>query len=528
MIKWFNRKINLYKRYQQAVQNQGQQPKNDKTPISPQLEVNVAAIKQILVRNSDIAYRPFLIASMKEYSAMIIAIEGLFEQTAVNEDVIKPLMDMKCSADEAMQKLNDLENGTIHTSAIMAIYTVEECMEWIMKGDPVLLINGIAKGYVLGTPAWEMRGVSEPVTETVIRGPREGFVETLRVNTSMLRRKIHHPNFKIEQTTIGKYTQTSIVICYVEGIVNPDILDEVKKRLSRIEIDAIMESQTIEELIVDNPYTPYPLVGNSESPDFIASRLLEGRVAILIDGTPVALVVPYVFMEAFHTPDDYYTNYLFVSFLRMVRMFAFLVTVFTPAIYVAASHFQKEMFPMDLMISVAASREGTPFSLFIEVFVMLIVFEWLRESGVRLPRPYGQSVSIVGGLVLGEAAVNAGFVAAPTIIIIGISAISSFLLIALNTATSLLRLIYLVAASMFGMYGIIIVLTWQMLHLASLRSFGIPYLTPLAPLSFIDWKDFIIRVPRWFKDLRPIFLTPQDQQRQSHDLKPQPPKQKNR
>lgn len=484
---------------------------------------NITYIKQITQESSDIVFRSFSVGIKKEVEAFLVAVDGLYDKTAVNENIIKPLMTLDFGNKDISVRLENIDKDLLSLCSINIEKTMETSMGFLLKGDPLLFIDGIDKVFVIGARAWEMRGIEEPVTETVVRGPREGFVETLRTNTAMLRRKIHHPKLRIEQMVLGKMSQTDIAIAYIDGLVNPEILQEVRQRLQRINIDAVLESGYIEAFIEDAPFSPFPTISNTERPDVVAARLLEGRVAVMVEGTTTVLMMPYLMLESIQAAEDYYSRPYYASLVRFLRLVGFLLSTLAPAAYVAFQDYHKEIIPTELLISLAASREGVPFPLFIEVFIMLISFQWLREAGIRMPRPVGQAVSIVGALILGEAAVTAGFVGAPTVIVVALSAITSFLVTPLNDVIFLLRLAYLIAAGIFGLYGIMLVLTFFLLHVASLRSFGIPYMSPWFPITWSGWKDFVIRAPLWLLNRRPEALHVMNEVRQDNDQKPHPP-----
>jgi len=283
---------------------------------------------------------------------------------------------------------------------------------------------------------------------------------------------------------------------------------EVKRRLEEIQVDAILETGFIEEYIEDAPFSFFPTVSNTEKPDIVAARLLEGRVAIFVDGTPEVLTVPNLLISAFQIAEDYYSRPFYVSFIRIIRILAFLSSIILPGLYIASQNFHTELIPTPLLITMAEAREGVPFPLPFEVLFLNLMFEWLKESGVRMPRPIGQAVSIVGALILGESAVAAGLVGAPTVIVIAIVGITSFLVPALSDTISLLRLLFILIASVFGLYGIILLGIVIIAHLASLRSFGIPYSAPIFPITFKDWKDAMVRLPLWMLVSRPKVLRP--------------------
>jgi len=523
MFKWLKRKATL------AVTKQLDLKKEEGTVdqqhlVTSDLQHNVAYIKGLFQASSDIVFRSISIGKNLEVNAFLVAVDGLYDKVAVNENVLKPMMNLDFQDIEETELLTYLEKSIFSISSINKESSMEKGIALLMKGDPLLFIDGINSIYVLGARAWEARAIDEPVTEVTVRGPREGFVETLRTNTSMLRRKIHHPKLQIQQMVLGEMSQTDIAIAYIDGIVDPGIVAEVKERLQRIKIDAVLDSGYIEEFINDAPFSIFPTIANTERPDVVAARLLEGRVAIFIDGSTTVLTVPHLMVESFQYAEDYYLRPYYVTLLRLLRMSGFLVTTLLPAIYVAFEDYHKEVFPTELLISLAASREGVPFPLLIEVLLMLVIFEWLREAGVRMPRPVGSAVAIVGALVIGEAAVSAGIIAAPTVIVISLSAITGFLVRGLAEVATKLRFLYVLTAGIFGMYGIMLLISVLLLHVASLRSFGVPHMAPVFPLTWREWKDFIVRAPLWAFDRRPGTLGTTDEIRQTKGLKPQPPK----
>jgi spore germination protein KA len=311
---------------------------------------------------------------------------------------------------------------------------------------------------------------------------------------------------------------------YIKGIANEDILGEVRRRLDGIRIDGILESGYIEDLIQDEVWTPFPTVYNSERPDVIAGGLLEGRVAILVEGTPFVLMVPVVLDSFLQSAEDYYQRYDFATFIRMLRFVSFLIALLFPSLYVAVVTYHQEVLPTSLMLNLAAQRENVPFPPIVEAFVMEVIFEILREAGLRMPKAVGNTISIVGALIIGQAAVEAGIVSSAMVIVVALTAITNFVIPSLSFAIAirLLRFVFLVLAGTLGMYGIAVGLLMMVLHLASLRSFGIPYLKPFAPFAPSGLKDAVFRFPLWSMNRRPAFLS-RDRFRQGPNQKPDKP-----
>jgi spore germination protein KA len=339
----------------------------------------------------------------------------------------------------------------------------------------------------------------------------------------MLRRKIKNPDFMLETMKIGVRTKTDVCIAYIGGLADPKLIEEIRRRLKKINTDAILETGYIEQFIEDAPYSIFSTVANSEKPDKVAAKLLEGRAAILVDGSPFVLTVPMLFMESFQAAEDYYSRPVFASITRLLRFTAFLISVLAPALYVALTSFHQELIPTPLLLTMAAAHEGVPFPSVLEAGLMVAAFEILREAGVRLPRPVGQAVSIVGALVIGESAVSAGLIGAPMVIVVSVTAVSSFIVPPQIDSGGILRFMLLILSGVMGGFGIAMGLIAVFIHLASLRSFGTTYLSALAPFNAEDMKDSFVRAPIWKLSKRPHDIANQDEIRQGSGLKPAPP-----
>ncbi len=448
--------------------------------------------------------------SLTDRKILLGFIDGMINKDIVNRDILKPLMDF-CNKgcnnnDDDKDLIHIIKENVLNIIEVKEVSSFQQTVNFILSGDTVLYIEGKRLALKIGTRGWEGRGVEEPDTESVVRGPREGFTETLRINTSLLRRKVKNPNLKFETMTLGEQTNTEICICYIKGLINEDIVETLRRRLKKIKTDAILESGYIEEFIEDAPFSIFPTVSNSEKPDVVAGKILEGRAAIFCDGTPFVLTVPHLFIESLLSAEDYYRRPFYATGIRLLRLLALFLTTTLPAIYVAVVAFHQDVIPFKLLLTIAASREGIPFTVFTEVLLMAVAYELLREAGVRMPRPIGQAVSIVGALVLGQAAVESGIASNPVVMITALTAISSFILPPLDGTIPIIRLIMTIGANILGLIGLNIVLVMFVLHMCTLRSFGVPYLAPFAPLHGADLKDTFIRVPLWSMWLRPDSL----------------------
>lgn len=474
-------------------------------------------LEDIFSDSSDFILREITLGEASQTNIIVAYMDGLVDKQKVDNNILQPLM-IEAREAKLDKKLN---SNTVIDILKKNLLTIGECVdskdfkktiESILSGDTVVYIEETETALKLTTKGWESRSIEEPQSDVVIKGPREGFVETLGTNISLLRRKIKNPNLKFQMFTVGEQTKTDVCICYIKGLANEEVIDRVKRRLDRIETDAILESGYIEEFIEDAPLSIFPTVGYNERPDVTAGKLLEGRVAILCAGTPFVLTVPYLFIETIQFNADYYLRPFFATFVRLLRLLALIITFTLPAFYVAVVSFHQDMIPFDLLTTIASATEGVPFSAFTEVLLMGATFEFLQEAGVRLPKAIGQAVSIVGALVLGQAAVEAGLSSNPVIMVTAITGITSFIIPRVREIGSFIRIGLLFAANILGFLGIGLALTLIFMHLCTLKSFGVPYLAPMSPLSGTDLKDAFVRVPLWSMWTRPKSLGNQNKQ----------------
>ncbi len=503
----FRRGIRIKKNLSLPKQNHEVIELAPKELLSADLAQNLQKMMSTLGNSSDIIKKEITIGEDGLIRAGIIYTDGMADTTNILDALMLKVRQANVSQDLACSTnlVKLLKDTVLDIGDVKEADDFETIYSAVLSGDTLILLDGQAQGLIASTRNYKDRGVTEPTAQSVIRGPREGFSETLRTNTALMRRKIKDPNLWIETRKIGRVTKTDVSIMFIKGIVNETVLQEVRQRLDRIDIDAILESGYVEELIQDHTFTPFPTVFNTERPDAAAAGLLEGRVAILVDGTPFILLVPALFSQFFQASEDYYQRADFATLVRLLRYISFFIALLAPSLYIAITTFHQEMLPTPLLIGVAAQLEGVPFPAFVEALMMELTFEILREAGVRMPRAIGQSVSIVGTLVIGQAAVEAGLVSAAMVIVVSITAISNFVFPSFNMGISIriLRFVLMALAATFGLFGITIGLIVLVLHLCSLRSFGVPYMAPFAPLIIDDQKDTIFRVPLWGMHKRP-------------------------
>lgn len=501
--------------------------KTETLPVSRSLFNNRQVLKHLFGDCVDVSFREFVIGK-EQISAILIFIDGLGSKDIINGQIMRSLMKIQYAPAQAAspELLIKLINKVfLEAVEVSELTTVGEITDAVLTGDTILLVDGADQALRIITKGWRGRDVGEPVTESVVRGPREGFTETIRTNTALLRRKIKSTELRLEKHIVGRITKTEINLAYLLGTADAKIVAEVRKRIKRIDVDSILESAYIEELIEDTPYTVFPQIEHSERPDKVAAAVLEGRVAILVDGTPFALIVPTIMVQFWQSSEDYYERYPVTWLVRLIRFAFSTIALLLPGVYVAIAMYHQEMFPTALLISIAGAHEGVPFPIYVEALLMELTFETLREAGVRLPQPVGQAVSIVGGLVIGEAAVQAGIISPATVIVVALTGISSFALPSYNLSWSLriLRFVFGFLGFISGLYGIMLGMLILLIHIISLRSFGVPYFSPFAPFKLQDMKDVMFRLPWWAMNERPYSIPTSNRQRQKFFLKPRIP-----
>ncbi|MGN8768195.1 spore germination protein [Paenibacillus barengoltzii] len=486
------------------------------TPLSTKLSDNLQLVQSQYANCSDVIFHEFCISHQVE--AVLIYIDGLAHIEELDQHVLTPLQQEFPLTDPLLASVRN----KIAVSSIKTVNLLAEVLEELSGGNSVLIVEHEHQGLSIGLSKWEKRAIAEPSAESVLRGPREGFIESLRTNTALLRRKIRSPHLKIKAMNIGTYSDTSIALAYLEGVAAPSLVEEMTSRLQRIEIDGILESMYIEELIEDNPFSPFPQVLATERPDVASAYLLEGHIVVLVDGTPTVLIAPITFFSLLQSPEDYYERYVVGTAIRWLRYLFFVISLLGPSFYIAVITYHQEMIPYDLLLTMAKSREIIPFPALIEALLMETMFEALREAGARLPKQIGTAVSIVGALVIGQAAIAAGIVSAPMVMVVAITGVASFMAprYTIGIAVRLLRFPMMLLAGFLGFLGLIMGMIVLMNHLFKLRSFGLPYMTPLAPLQARSLNDVLWRAPRWLLTKRPHMTGAWNPERQRPNQRP--------
>lgn len=490
--------------------------------ISESLEETTSSIKELLGGSDDFIVHSFQIFG--QHAAVLFYFTDITDHAVINNTILKPLkygpphIDVESIPLHALR--DTLLEDTLYHSEGFAERNISILIDSLLRGQSVVVIDGLNEAIVIETRKLAQRSIEQPATEQVIRGAREGFIEYLGTNISLLRYRLQTPDFRVKSMQIGTKTKSKVAVCYMEGITNPGIVKEVNKRLSSIDIDAVLDAGYLEQFIEDNHWSPFPQIQYTERPDKVVANLLEGRVAIMVDGSPMALIVPTVFSQFYQTVEDYTERYVLMSAIRMSRLVALVFSLVFPSLYVAIISFNPELIPTEFAVAVAGGRAGVPFPAVIEVLVIEISMEVLREATIRLPQQVGGALSIVGVLVIGQAAVAAGFSSPITVVIIALTTIGSFATPAYNAALALriLRFPLIILAGVFGLYGVMVGLILITNHLLSLKSFGVPYLSPFVPGNVQGMRDLLTRGPLWKMKNRPSFLHPQDTTRLGGDM----------
>ncbi|MHC6180210.1 spore germination protein [Clostridium sp. JNZ X4-2] len=475
-----------------------QSPKENPVDIDSSIEKNKSYIESCFSNCFDLVIREISLFNIKEKKALIVYLEGFSKKSLIENFLIAKLTSdnySKSSYTDEIQFIKStfgIKDENIHTD-------INKSIKSIVTGNPVVFIDGLEKSFEIDLNNPPKRNINEPPTDSVLRGPREGFTESLIENINLIRKKIKNPNLKMEKFILGKETHTDIIISYISGVTDNKIVEEVKKRLKKIDVESVLDSNYIEEYISDEPLSIYPLVFKTEKPDIAASKLLEGKIIIIVDGSPVALSVPTLFVEFFQSGEDYYIKYSSATLNRIIRCISLITTIALPAIYVALNNFHQELIPTKLIISIVDSRSSVPLPALWESFFMLVAFEIMREAGMRMPKTLGPAISIVGGLVLGDAAVNAGIVGSPIVVIVSLTAITKFTVPSIEFELPIvyIRFFFLFLSGYLGLIGLTCGILLISTRLSSIRCFGIPYMFPIFPFNIDPQEDQIMRSPIW-------------------------------
>ncbi|WP_411218732.1 spore germination protein [Terribacillus saccharophilus] len=477
--------------------------------LTTKIAANLTQLKAIVGESSDIIYRQFKLG-MDNRNCAIVYVDGLVDQQQLHQSILHPLLHTKQSKSalhvfKTVSIKDYLLHHTIEVSSVEALKDSNKIVHQLLSGSVLLMVDGLDEILVLSVKQWLSRSLNEPITEALVRGPRLSFIENIRDNTAMLRRMTTDPNLTFTDFEVGERTRRQLTIAYVKDIANDELVGNVTKRIRDLDIDHAAESGFIEQLIEDDYLSIFPQVQATERPDRVMGAILEGRVGILLDGSSYALIVPGTFSMMLQSPEDYYERWIPMSLIRLLRYAAAFLSIFLPSFYIAFVSFHQGLIPTDLALAIAGTREGVPFPTIIEALIMEVSIELLREAGLRLPRPVGQTVGLVGALIIGEAAVQAGLVSPIMVIVVAATAIASFVSphYGAGIALRVLRFLAMFSAAFLGLYGISLFFLALCVHAVKLRSFGVPYVTPGTLYSKDDWKDFLFRMPLFSMRNRP-------------------------
>ena len=465
--------------------------------VKSSLDENVKHLQKYFSNDKTIKMHRFHPADklMYNWECCIFFVDGMVNSPLVNDNIIKPILLHKPSVTIGYNKLSYIEENILQTNETTQSNDFDQIIYSLLYGDTILFCSNCEKAIIIGTKNFVKRGINEPPNEPLLKGPREGFTETLLINISLLRRKIRNKDLKVEYFELGDITKTTCAICFVEGCASNNITSEIRRRISTIKVDGIFDSNYISEMISDRKWSPLKSTGSTERPDIAAAKLLEGRVAIFVDGSPVALTAPYIFLEGFQSPEDYYVNFYFSAINRFLRILGFVISISIIPIFLALMRFHRELIPSQLLLSMAASRQGVPFTITVEALMLLFAFEILREAGTRTPANMGQTLSIVGGLVVGQAAVNAHIVSPAMLIVIAFSGITGLIAPKQKSVIIWVRLALIILSILLGMYGYILGMLWFVLLLCEQSSFGVPTLSYMPFINLGTCEDSVARFP---------------------------------
>lgn len=513
---------------------------NEVTKIFPSLKVNQEYMRTRynLLINSDIVLREFTInARGKQYNAFLVYIDGMIDSQIMDQFVLQPLMlrnrnnlydgSQSKVVSEAITnnitvrkvKKFDLSNYLmgclLPQNTIKEVTDFDEVANGINSGNCALFVDTLSVAFDIEVKGFKQRSVDKPENETVIKGPHEAFVENIRTNTSLLRRIVNNENLIIENIEVGKVTKTKCAVCYMQNITNADLINEVKYRLNNLEVDSLLSAGNLEQLICDSNILGIPEVISTERPDKATKYLLQGRVIVIVNGTPYGLIIPSILIDFLTSPEDSNLKVSFGNFLRRLRILAAFITLLLPGIYVAITAFHQEILPTSLLFSILAARENVPFPIIVEILIMEISFELIREAGLRVPSPIGSTIGIVGALVLGQAAVSAGIVSPILIIIVAITGIASFAIPDFSFGFHLryFRFLFILLGFMAGFLGIALGLFVYISILCSLKSFGVSYTIPFAPATNSRGNGYLLP-PIWKREFRAPYVAPKSEKEQ--------------
>lgn len=456
--------------------------------FSKSLLENMVVFRREFHDSIDFVQREFTIG---DTPAAILSIEGLIDKRLIAQGILKPILDAPILQLDGDSKLRYIRDHALATSDQMQVENFPDAMDKLMSGFAVLAVDGCDFMIAFGVQGFSFRGIQEPSNEKAQRGSREGFIEALQINISMVRRRMKSPNLMFERMIIGKESQTAVALCYLRGVVSPEIVQRIRTALRNAELESVLAAGYLIPFLEQGGI--FSSVGISERPDTVCGKVSEGRVAILVDGTPNVLIVPYLFVENFQSFDDYVNRPFYAAFTRWVKYLSFFIAIFLPGIFVAVGTFHPELLPETLLLKISESEATTPFPLMAEAVVLHFMYEIMREAGLRVPENLSHAVSIVGALVIGETAVNAGLIGGPTLLVIAMTAIAGYVVPKLYEPIAILRILFIVVGGVLGIWGILLCFGAVLLNISAESAYKVPFSAPISPFRLRDMRDVIIR-----------------------------------
>lgn len=485
--------------------------------LSTNLEENIEILNTLFQDCADIVKRRFTIGGTNKVDIYFLYVDNMINKELLEEDTLRYLL-YKMDDLPKEDQFEYIKAKGLRSADVKELDSVQKIVDGILSGDTAILVDGYDKALKVSVKGFANRGVPTAENEVTVRGSKESFSEALYINRVLLRKRIKDTNLKIKQMKVGTRTKTDIAVIYMEGIAKKEIVEDIVHRIENFVIDGIFDSGMLEQLTERNHYSPFPEFQATERPDKAASALTEGRVCLIVDNSPMVLLLPTTLSSFYQASDDYYGPWKTATFSRILRYIASFLAITLPGLYIVIVNYQSELISTNLILSFAAAREGVPFSILFEVLIMEISFDLLMEAGIRLPGPMGNTIGIVGGLIIGDAAVNANLTSPMVVIVVALTAIAAFTIPneCFATAFRLIRYGIVILSALWGLLGFMLSIVILMTHLCSLKSFGIPYLLPFVSSGITgnsDFKDTMLKMPINKMTERPSYTNPEARKR---------------
>lgn len=459
------------------------------------LSENETTIRFLMSNTSDLIIKNIELNSKR---ATLVLCEGMVSVSSMGEFLINNMREYKNCIIDSDEIMLDIMNNYVWSADQKMIFTFSDVLRMVMSGFVVLLIEGSDKAISFGLQGFNVRGISEPSSEANVKGSKESFTESVKINMTMIRRRVKSNTLKFENMQIGSISNTEVVLVYLTDKVSDDILNKIKGKLKSVNLEMLMESGYLQSFLENTKKSIFSGIGYTERPDTLSGKIKEGRIGIIVDGTPFTIVLPYFFNEHFQAMDDYSNRPFYASFIRILKYVGFFMSIFLPGLYVAVAKFHIELLPKSFLQTIIESQENSIFPITIEAIIIFVIYEIMKEAGLRLPRPVGHTVSIIGALLIGDSAVNAGIISAPMVMIVALTAISSFVIPSVYEQVTFLRFIMIILGGLFGLFGFSIGFLFLIINITSIESFDIPFTSPFIPFNLSMMGDSLFR-KSWLK-----------------------------